>query len=175
MVVVLSKVRHTGLYRRTQLSLVRYGMSVASGMHNPRVLSWRKKVERGIIDLFEGIEPPRSLQGDRPPKSLRGDLPPKDEGGCGRCGCSRGLAGGEEEAVVGGRGEDSDDRREEAAGVAVVRTATADGRKQQAPRSEEEGSGSPARVAVAGERGWEVAATTLLCTATLRQRRQQRG
>ncbi|RWW77602.1 hypothetical protein BHE74_00014232 [Ensete ventricosum] len=77
MVVVLSKVRHTGLYRRTQLSLVRYGMSVASGMHNPRVLSWRKKVERGIIDLFEGIEPPRSLRGDRPPKSLRGDLPPK--------------------------------------------------------------------------------------------------
>ncbi|RWW55361.1 hypothetical protein BHE74_00038009 [Ensete ventricosum] len=30
------------------------------------VLSWRKRVERGIIDLFEEIEPPRSLRGDLP-------------------------------------------------------------------------------------------------------------
>ncbi|RRT54505.1 hypothetical protein B296_00019818 [Ensete ventricosum] len=42
-------------------------------------------------------------------------------------------------------------------------------------RRKEDGSGSSTRVAVAGERGWEAAATTLLCVAMLRQRRQQRG
>ncbi|RWW47009.1 hypothetical protein BHE74_00047034 [Ensete ventricosum] len=38
-------------------------------------LSWRNRMEKGIIDLFEGIGPL---------KSLRGDLLVIDEGGCGR-------------------------------------------------------------------------------------------
>ncbi|RRT43222.1 hypothetical protein B296_00027886 [Ensete ventricosum] len=34
------------------------------------VLSWRKRVEKGINDIFEGIRPSRSFRGDLPPKSM---------------------------------------------------------------------------------------------------------